>query len=81
MFQSSYILCASLLSIVFTMPAFAQDKAKPAKKAEPLKAEKTVPKKDDNAVEDSIDLDAFFKKGEENAKKGFSCQTPAEPIA
>lgn len=35
-------------------------------------------------VERSIDLDKFFKKGEENAKNGASCNmpaTPADPIA
>ena len=65
----------------FAIPATAQDKAKTAEKAESLKTKKAVPKHDEKAVEETIDLDVFFKKGEENAKKGSSCDKPAEPIA
>lgn len=74
-----YILCVSLVLGVFAIPAAAQDKAKDAKKAQPQKTEKPAPKQGDNTVQDSIDLDSFFKKGEENAKNGASCNKPAKP--
>ena len=55
-----------------------RDTSKPENKTEPKKAEKTDPKQSDKAAEDTIDLDAFFKKGEENADTA-SCSKPAEP--
>ena len=67
-----------ILMTSFAMSAQAQDTSKPEKKAEPKKAEKTDPKQSDKAGEDAIDLDAFFKKGEENADTA-SCDKPAEP--
>lgn len=63
----------------FAMPVAAQDKTKTEKKTQPHKTEKAVPKQGENTVQDSIDLDSFFKKGEENAKNGASCDKPAKP--
>jgi len=39
------------------------------------------PKTENSAVKEPIDIDEFFKNGEENAKKDFSCNKPSEPIA
>lgn len=75
----SHITCTGLVMMAFVLPAAAQDKAKTEKKGEPLKTEKAVPKQSEDSVKDSIDLDSFFKKGEENAKNGGSCNKPAEP--
>ena len=66
MIRFSHILCMILMTS-FAVSAQAQDTSKAEKKAEPGKAEKVDPKESDKAVEDTIDLDAFFKKGEENA--------------
>ena len=71
------IICVTVL-MAFAVSAQAQDSSKPEKKAEPERAEKTDPKQSDKAGEDAIDLDAFFKKGEENADTA-SCDKPAEP--
>lgn len=35
----------------------------------------------DEQVDDTIEIDAFFKRGEENAKKGMGCEIPPEPVA
>ena len=77
MIRFSHILCMILMTF-FAVSAQAQDSSKPEKKAEPRKAKKVDPKESDKAVEDTIDLDAFFKKGEENADTA-SCNKPAEP--
>lgn len=64
-------LCLFLSSLTFTghaqTPPSKDKPAKEAPKAE-TKKDKTAP----------IDLDAFFKKGEENAKKS-TCDKPAKP--
>jgi len=70
------ILFLSLVSFTMSLTTQAQTappKKEPAKEAPKAEAEEKV--------EDTIDLDAFFKKGEENAKKGSSCEKPADPIA
>ncbi len=54
-------------------------KEAPAKEASKADQPETV-----EDIERSIDLDRFFKKGEENAKNGASCNkpsTPADPVA
>jgi len=79
MIRFSHILCMILMT-TFAVSAQAQDSSKGEKKAEPGKAEKVDPKESDKAVEDTIDLDAFFKKGEENADTA-SCNKPAEPVS
>lgn len=51
----------------------------PAKEASKAEQPETV-----EEIERNIDLDSFFKKGEENAKNGASCSkpsTPADPVA
>jgi len=77
MIRFSHILCMILMTS-FAVSTQAQDTSKPEKKAEPGKAKKVDPKESDKAVEDTIDLDAFFKKGEENADTA-SCSKPAKP--
>ena len=77
MIRFSHILCMILMTS-FAVSTQAQDTSKPENKTEPKKAEKTDPKQSDKAAEDTIDLDAFFKKGEENADTA-SCNKPAEP--
>ena len=72
------IIFASLLSMTFAVTATAQDKAKTPQTSEPLKTKKATPKQDDSSEKDSLDLDAFFKKGEENAKTS-RCDKPAKP--
>ena len=74
--RKTLYLC--LASICFTMTAqaqTAQHKAPPPKDAPTKEAPKTETKKE---AEKPIDLDAFFKKGEENAKTS-SCDKPAKP--
>ena len=67
------ILCLVLFSFGVSSTAYAQT---PPSKDKPVKeAPKSETKKDKAAP---IDLDAFFKKGEENAKKS-TCDKPAKP--
>ena len=67
--------------------AYAQDKAAPAK---PAPTQKEAPAKTDKAAKGSkaakdFDLDAMFKKGEQQIKEGNHCgpKTPKEetPVA
>jgi len=70
--------------IAFTFSFSAQAQTSDSKKAPTKEAAEAPKQKPANAktkVDESIDLDAFFKKGEENAKNGSSCNKPAEPIA
>ena len=67
------IISFFLVSVSFTMIAQAQ--TSPPKEAPAKEAPKTETKKE---AEKPIDLDAFFKKGEENAKTS-SCDKPAKP--
>lgn len=75
------ILCLFIFALNVPLTASAQtpppDKkaAKDAPKAAPKAGPKTQADKEAN---DTIDLDAFFKKGEENAKTS-SCDKPAQP--
>ena len=73
-----------ILSLFISLFAFsfaAQSKTPPTKKDAPKEATKTAPSESQEKTPETIDLDAFFKKGEENAKKGSSCDKPADPIA
>ena len=70
------VLIFCLASSVFTMTAYAQ--TVPQEKASAKGTPQTTKPKPKEAEEKSIDLDAFFKKGEENAKTS-SCDKPAEP--
>ena len=72
------IIFTGLLLMTFAVTATAQDKAKTPQASEPLKSKKATPKQDDNPQKHSLDLDAFFKKGEENAKTS-RCDKPAKP--
>lgn len=46
------------------------------------KADKNAKGSDgDEQVDNTIDIDTFFKRGEENAKKGMGCEIPPEPVA
>ena len=72
------LICASLAMMALAIPVAAQDKAKRPEKPNSPKAEKPVPKSDEKPAQDIIDLDAFFKKGEENAETS-SCDKPAKP--
>lgn len=67
------ILYLCLVSLCFSLTA--QGQTAPAKDKPTKEAPKTETEKE---VQDPIDLDAFFKKGEENAKTS-SCDTPAKP--
>ena len=73
-----FIIFTDLLLMTFAVTATAQDKAKTPQASEPIKTEKATPKQDDSSEKDSLDLDAFFKKGEENAKTS-RCDKPAKP--
>jgi uncharacterized protein YxeA len=67
------ILYLSFLSLFFPMAVQAQTpppKKKPAKEAPKTDSQKEA--------KESVDLDAFFKKGEENAET-LSCDKPAKP--
>ena len=87
------IFLISVLSFGFSFAAHAQTSAPQDKTAEsesessekdaseqPQKAD-SQPEAEDSAVREPIDIDEYFKNGEENAKKGFSCNMPSEPIA
>ena len=67
------ILYISLASLCMSVTATAQ--TSPPKDEPAKEAPKAETKKEE---EKPIDLDAFFKKGEENAKTS-SCDKPAEP--
>jgi hypothetical protein len=86
--QFLYILLFS-----FGVSLTAQAQTPPQGKPSPEKPSQEIPAKDASKPEQSetvdkaepnIDLDSFFKKGEENAKNGASCNmpaTPADPVA
>jgi len=67
------ILCLALVSI--WVPMVTQAQTPPPKEKPTKEAPKAETKKGE---EKAIDLDAFFKKGEENAKTS-SCDKPAKP--
>ena len=85
------IFLISVLSFGFSFAAHAQttapqDKAAESESSETETSEQTQkadsqPEAEDSAVREPIDIDEYFKNGEENAKKGFSCNMPSEPIA
>jgi len=85
------ILLASILSLCFSFAAHAQtsapqDSASESERSQTEMGEQTEkadsqPEAEDSAVREPIDIDEFFKNGEENAKKDFSCNKPSEPIA
>ncbi|MDB2437083.1 hypothetical protein N9W89_00060 [Hellea sp.] len=85
------ILLISVLSFGFSFAAHAQTTAPQDKTAESESSETepgeqpqtadSQPEAEDSAVREPIDIDEYFKNGEENAKKGFSCNMPSEPIA
>jgi len=74
----SLLICVGIVITAFAIPVAAQDKAKTSEKAAPSQAEKPASKSDEKSAPDTIDLDTFFKKGEENAKTS-SCDKPAKP--
>ena len=65
----------------FTAQAQTTLQEKPPEKAPAKEAPTKEASKPETAeeIEGSIDLDSFFKKGEENAKNGASCNKPAMP--
>ena len=78
-----YVLFFSLVFLPISFVAAAQDKAETPQNSDTVKTEKRPPKQNDSAKKDSpkngnMDLDAFFKKGEENAKTS-RCDKPAKP--
>ena len=74
------IVPLAALTVSFTAHAQSPD-SKEGTKEEAAKAPKSKPADTKPKADEHIDLDAFFKRGEENAKKGSSCRAPAEPIA
>jgi len=75
------MLCVNMRKILYFclvslwVPMTVQAQTPPPKDEPTQKAPKSETKKE---VEKPIDLDAFFKKGEENAKTS-SCDKPAKP--
>jgi len=64
--------------------ATAQDKTDKSHKAEAPKTKPQPPTDLETPKGETLDLDEFFKRGEDSAKKGPSCQPPlkpAEPVA
>jgi len=71
------------LSLFISGMALAQVQSEQSKETPKTDAPKTAqPQSRDGAkekVDGEFDLDGFFKKGEENAKNGASCDKPATP--
>ena len=74
------IVPLAALTVSFAAQAQSPD-SKERTKEEAVKAPKSKPADTKPKADEHIDLDAFFKSGEENAKKGSSCRAPEEPIA
>ena len=74
-----------VISVLISGAALAQTKAQPPKDATkqdvPKTAQPQTQDKTKEKVDDEIDLDGFFKQGEENAKNGASCNTPSAPVS
>lgn len=70
----SLFICGASLGQVQSEPSKEAPKTDAPKTAQPQSGNRAK-----DTVEDAIDLDRFFKKGEENAKNGASCDKPAEP--
>ncbi len=65
--------------------AFAQMQSDPSEDTPKSDAPKTTQsqsgEKTSEKVDSEFDLDEFFKKGEENAQNGASCEKPAAPAS
>ena len=80
------VLCLLLFLFGVSLTAQAQTAAqdKPLKKEPAKDASKPAKPETKEEVQDNFDLDSFFKKGEENARNGASCDkpsAPADPVA
>ena len=75
------VLCLFLFSSGAAFSAQAQIAAQDTPAENEPKKQTSKPIKPDvkEEVQDGFDLDNFFKKGEENAKNGASCDKPSEP--
>ncbi len=60
---------------------FAQTAPEPENKPAETKSEDQAPAKDSETVQDEFDIDAMFKRGEEQVKDGPTCKKPPDPIA
>ncbi|MEP3889872.1 MAG: hypothetical protein ABJN69_05345 [Hellea sp.] len=75
------IVCLFLMSFGAACSAQAQIAAQdtPAENEPRKEASKPVKPEVKKDVQDGFDLENFFKKGEENARNGASCDKPSEP--
>jgi len=68
--------------MTMTGVAFGQDKTPNTQKEATTDTEKQAPVTTQKPKkEEPLDIDAFFKRGEEAAKKGSKCTKPADPVA
>lgn len=79
-------LCLFFFSLGLSLTAQAQTvtQEKAPEKGPTKETSKPVQPEAKKEAGDGIDLDRFFKQGEENARNGASCDkpaTPADPIA
>jgi len=80
----SQICCLAICLLGISIIAAAQDKTDKSHKAEAPKTKPQPPTDLETPKDETLDLDEFFKRGEDSAKKGPSCQPPlkpAEPVA
>ncbi|WP_026941848.1 hypothetical protein [Hellea balneolensis] len=73
-----------LFGLSFTAKAQSSGPKETSPKSErpPEKTDEKSQKADSqDEANDTIDIDAFFKRGEENAQKGMGCEIPPEPVA
>jgi len=79
------LICFLGLSLGFSVICAAQDNkaetgsSQTAPKEETTKSDKSS--QEAETADEPFDIDGFFKQGEENAKKGSSCQKAPDPIA
>ncbi len=61
--------------------ASSQTAPEPENKPAETKSEDQAPAKDSETAQDEFDIDAMFKRGEEQVKDGPTCKKPPDPIA
>jgi len=75
-----HIFWTGLFALSLTGHVTAQTSPAPEKKSAESKSETKPAPKESQTVEDDLDIDAMFKRGEEQAKEGPNCRKP-DPIA
>ena len=76
-----HITLAALFTLSPAAMANAQTAPTPEKPVPDAQSETKPAPKEDKKLKNDADIDAMFKRGEEQAKEGSTCHKPPEPIA